>query len=543
MNVLRGLKYSLATILALTSLGVALNTGSTTVYAMGNIYTGKNDVTWAPKWQGDDSKEGFSRYGQSGVGQYIGGASWGKDGMQSWKPKNGTTFKFYNMGKDPNSGKQVDVWATLSDFKGVGGVGYKTKNEMSINMFSSGSESMKVKFTFRYHKTSTQVKWNDDIIGLAYTDLEPAKLGVNGRFGSSFNQSVTSITDTLHWNPWSTSTGGNTWLDTNQANKGIFQVQNKLNLPSNSQIQNKNGKAFDPRRKKIVNEKIGSPNKLNLHYIWNNEGSRDLNPAIHYAGGIGEYAANGTKSITVLLKGHSSGNNEFVFTGAPVAKKATKTTIAKSITYKGKTTTKNTLKDKHDSMVYNLNATVSAKKGATLSDSLPKRFTVTKISSVANFSHNSVAEVNSTHKFSAKLLNDKLAGKNKKITFHITGNMGDYMDDHPNVDLKWPVANQSTWYQKTTRTLKSNKVTTMYNENPNEGKGKVIFKFIDFDHHTHSLKANKVITKLAKGKTYKPAASIKWKTNGKTYKYVMGKTDGRSGGTPKAYMHTNFQDI
>jgi len=204
----------------------------------------------------------------------------------------------------------------------------------------------------------------------------------------------------------------------------------------------------------------------------------------------------------MTIHGHGSGNNEYVFTGAKsYPKKTTKSTISKSITYNGKTSTANTLKDKDDTMVYNVNATVSAKKGAYITDALPHRFTVTKVSSVTNFSHNSVASINSSHQFKATLNNDKLDGKNKKVTFHITGNMGTWMDKHPSMvdGLKWPVANTAYWYQKSTGKLKSNKVTTNYKNGGT--KGKVTFNFIDFDNHGRKLKTKKTITSLGTGKT------------------------------------------
>lgn len=226
-----------------------------------------------------------------------------------------------------------------------------------------------------------------------------------------------------------------------------------------------------------------------------------MNPSIHYAGAIAEYKANGTKSIKVHVVGHSIGNDEFVFSNAKVYPKSkNKSSISKSITYNGKTTKSNTLKDKDDPMVYNVNASVSAKKGAYITDPLPHRFTVTKVSSVANFSHNSIASMNSTHQFKATLNNNKLDGKNKKITFHITGEMGSWMDKHPTMvdTLKWPANNTAIWHKSSTDKTgtKSNKVTTYYKTNK---KGKVIFNFYDFDNHGRKLKKTKTLTKLPTG--------------------------------------------
>lgn len=454
MKLSKSFKYSLLSFMALASLGVTLNSSTTTAHAV--QYQAAGDTTWSPHWS-DGVK---SSYSVTGAGSYlgVGAASWGADGMHSWVPKSGMTIKYHKLGKDPNNGKQIDMWVKLTNFKGVHGVGYKSKHGVSLNMYSGGSESMKATISFHYNKGG-EVKWDNDVIGLAYTDLEPDKLGIignNPKYATSFNQSIKSNSRPSSWHPWTNSLPRYSWLDLGKAEADTFQVKNKLDLPPKLYGSTKtiDGKGWDPFKKSgsgygaIVTEKKGKSYPDNLHNIWNDYGSRDLNPNIHYSGAIVEYKADGARTISLTIKGHGSGNNEYVFTGAKSYKKEAKSSISKSITYNGKTTKANTLKDKDDPMVYNINATVSAKKGAYITDALPKRFTVTKISSVTNFSHNSVADVNATHQFKATLKNDKLDGKNKKVTFHITGNMGDYMTKHPNVALKWPVANTAYWYQK-----------------------------------------------------------------------------------------------
>jgi hypothetical protein len=393
MKLSKSFKYSLLSFMALTTLGVTLNTSSTTAHAVG--YQKAGDTTWSPHWaEVIDGKAINSYYSVTGAGASLGSASWGADGMHAYVPKSGMTIKYYNLGKDPNNGKQISVWVKLSDFKGVHGVGYKSKNGMSLNMFSGGSESMKAVFSFHYQDGST-VKWDNDVIGLAYSDLEPASLGVKGKGqAKSFNQYIKSNTDPSSWHPWTGGEAKDSWIDTDKLKTNVFQVQNKLSLPSN--LSPTGGQGYDPVTDSIVNDKKGD-NGI-LHTIWANEGNRDLNPDIHYGGAIAEYKADGSKTISMTIHGHGQGNNEYVFTGAKSYPKP-KSTISKSITYNGKTSTANTLKDKDDTMVYNVNATVSAKKGAYITDTLPKRFTVTKISAVTNFSHNLVADVNSTHQF------------------------------------------------------------------------------------------------------------------------------------------------
>lgn len=552
MNIKRGLKYSLLTLGVLTFVTVSSSANAYADKGDGSEYDHDGRITWAPNVTGGTGDPIVSNAGAHN-GTVMGSG-------KRYVKKSGTTFIWQKVGENPNypkkSGHQVDLMATLTNIsKSVKNVGVKYGNGISINMDANGADvakSMDITFTFYDEKTGKQVQWDDDYLALAYSDLEPAVLGMypypNGKATPhrSYDQKVTSLSKMENWNPYSDLDGSQTWLNRSAAsNKGVFQMVNRTSLPTNIPVNGSWG--YDTYKKKVVKQTSKNKGSL-LHTFWDVAGS-NLRPTLHYSGGIGVYrAASGPRSIKVRVSGHSWGNDEFVFSGAKMYKKKSNvSTIGKSITYKGKTSTKNTLKDIDDPMSYNIVMKLNqAKKGAYITDDIPHRFTVTSASSVAGFKLNSVVNMNSTHKFKATINSTKYKdAKNKKVTFHINGNVGDWVADHPNSTLKWPFYNTAIWHKKSTDTpgIKSNKVTTMYNENPNEGKGKVIFKFIDFDHHTHSLKANKVITKLAKGKTYKPAASIKWKTNGKTYKYVMGKTDGRSGGTPKVYMHTNFQDI
>ncbi|WP_204122128.1 MULTISPECIES: hypothetical protein [Levilactobacillus] len=403
MKLSKSFKYSLLSFMALTTLGVTLNTSPTTAHAA--TWQAAGDTTWSPHWN-DGVK---SSYSVSGQGASLGSASWGKDGMHAWVPKNGMTIKYEKLGVYPGTKKQIDMWVKVKSHSGSSGMGYKSEHGVSFNMFSGGSETANVEISFHYHSGGV-VKWDNDVIGLAYTDLEPAKLGNTDSkpiLATSFDQSIKSNTHPSSWHPWTDTHPRYSWIDTKKAENDLFQVQNGLTFPSNLQPSTSKigGKGWDPLAKRpnggygmVVPEKKGTDYPNHLHTIWADVGSRDLNPDIHYSGAIVEYKADGAKTIDLTIKGHGSGNNEYVFTGAKSFPKP-KSTISKSITYNGKTSTANTLKDKNDTMVYNVNATVSAKKGAYITDTLPKRFTVTKISAVTNFSHNSVADVNSTHKF------------------------------------------------------------------------------------------------------------------------------------------------
>jgi len=457
MDIKKGLKCSLLTLGVLTLTAVSTSTSAHAAIGDGGEYDHDNRITWAPN-KSDSSDPIVSNAGaRNGT---VNGSG------KRYVKKSGTTFMWQKVGKDQNKPyHQVDLVATLTNIsKSVKNVGVKDGNGISINMDANGADvakSMDITFTFYDHDTGKQVQWDDDYLALAYSDLEPAKLEAypypngKGTIYRSYDQKVTSLSKMENWNPYSDLDGSQTWLNRSAANNGAFQMVNRTSLPTNIPLDGKWG--YDTYQKKVVKQTSSNKDSL-LHTFWDVLGS-NLRPTLHYSGGIGVYrAASGARSIKVRVSGHSWGNDEFVFSGARVYKKQPKkSTISKSITYNGKTSTANTLKDKNDTMVYNVNATVSAKKGAYITDSLPKRFTVTKISAVTNFSHNSVADVNSTHKFKATLNNNKLAAKNKKITFHITGNMGTWMDKHPSMvgDLKWPVDNTAYWYQKTTGKLKS----------------------------------------------------------------------------------------
>ncbi|MFD1454778.1 isopeptide-forming domain-containing fimbrial protein [Levilactobacillus lanxiensis] len=381
-----------------------------------------------------------------------------------------TVFKYTYIGEDQNTGKAVDMKVKLYDLSSrITMVGYKKDHGISINMNGGGraGRTMKVQLSFYYHGTNTQVKWNDDSIGVAFSDLEPEKLAADGVIQQSFGQYVKKISDVDSWNPYSDLTGKQTFLNNHDANQGYFHMDKDSgtwDFPTKAYLDNKDkktGKTWGYNPSSGIEIERPQVHQY-IHSFWTYPAAtnRDLRAGLHYTGAIAVYkAASGAKTISFLVGGHSQGNDEFILSDAniKVSNKKKKSTISKSITYNGKTSTANTLKDKNDTMVYNVNATVSAKKGAYITDTLPKRFTVTKISAVTNFSHNSVADVNSTHKFKATLNNNKLDGKNKKITFHITGNMGTWMDKHPSMvaSLKWPVVNTAYGYPKSTGKLKS----------------------------------------------------------------------------------------
>lgn len=181
--------------MALTTLGVTLNTSSTTAKAVS--YQPAGDTTWSPHWS-DGVK---SSYSVSGQGSSLGSASWGADGMHAWAPKNGMTIKYEKLGVYPGTKKQIDMWIKVKSHSGSYGMGYKSKHGVSFNMFSGGSETATVEVSFHYHAGGV-VKWNNDVIGLAYSDLEPASLGVWGEGqAGSFNQYIKSNTDPSSWHP------------------------------------------------------------------------------------------------------------------------------------------------------------------------------------------------------------------------------------------------------------------------------------------------------------------------------------------------------
>lgn len=452
MKLSKSFKYSLLSFMALASLGVTLNSSTTTAHAANGRQEDFPTVTFSPKV----NTGGTTKITKVSGGSYIGDNGLGGDPV-FYSRKDPTVFKYTFIGKDPNSKKFVDMKVKLYGMSSrISSVGYKKAHGISVNMNGGGraGRTMKVQLSFYYHGTNTAVKWDDDSIGIAFSDLEPKKLGADGVVAKSFGQYVKKISAIDSWNPYSNLTGKQTFLNNADADNGYFHMDKAKsnsfwNFPLYSSL--KKGYGYNPETKKVEKEKSSVRQYIHSFWTYPTALNRDLRAGLHYTGAIAVYkASSGAKDISFLVGGHSQGNDEFILSDAniKVSPKKSKSSISKSITYNGKTTKANTLKDKDDPMVYNINATVSAKKGAYITDALPKRFTVTKISSVTNFSHNSVADVNATHQFKATLKNDKLDGKNKKVTFHITGNMGDYMAKHPNVALKWPVANTAYWYQK-----------------------------------------------------------------------------------------------
>jgi len=460
MKLSKKFKYATLTLVALTTMGVTLSKG-TTAKAINGQQDDFPTVTFSPKINTGGTTKISKVSGGSPVTSGLGGDP------HFYSRSSPTVFKYTYIGEDQNTGKAVDMKVKLYDLSSrITMVGYKKDHGISVNMNGGGraGRTMKVQLSFYYHGTNTQVKWNDDSIGVAFSDLEPKKLGADGVIQQSFGQYVKKISAIDSWNPYSNLTGKQTFLNNQDANQGYFHMDkpsgDPWNFPTLAALNKKSGKwGYNPASKVVEQERKTVRQYIHSFWTYPDAMNRDLRADLHYTGAIAVYkAASGAKTISFLVGGHSQGNDEFILSDANIkVNSKPKSTISKSITYNGKTSTANTLKDKDDTMVYNVNATVSAKKGAYITDTLPKRFTVTKISAVTNFSHNSVADVNSTHKFKATLNNNKLDGKNKKITFHITGNMGTWMDKHPSMvgDLKWPVDNTAYWYQKTTGKLKS----------------------------------------------------------------------------------------
>lgn len=403
MKLSKKFKYATLTLVALTAMGVTLNK-ETTANASGGQQEDFPTVTFSPKVNTGGTTKISKVSGGSPVSASLGG------GSHFYSRKSPTVFKYTYVGKDQNTGKSVDMKVKLYSLSSrITMVGYKKDHGISVNMNGGGraGRTMKVQLSFYYHGTNTQVKWNDDSIGVAFSDLEPKKLSANGVTQKSFGQYVKKISAIDSWNPYSNLTGSQTFLNNKDANSGYFHMDKPSgtwNFPTLAALNKKSGKwGYNPATKKIEKERKGVRQYIHSFWTYPDALNRDLRAGLHYTGAIAVYkASSGAKTISFLVGGHSQGNDEFILSDANIKVSPKKTSsISKSITYNGKTTKSNTLKDPNDTMVYNVNATVSAKKGAYITDALPHRFTVTKISSVTNFSHNSVADVNSTHKFKA----------------------------------------------------------------------------------------------------------------------------------------------
>jgi len=503
MNLRRSLKYSLLTLGVLS--GVVLTLGATTdsAHAMGPEQDGSHQVTWAPQVFSDD-KVSYSFSNTGGQKPF----QWSSHSKSTfYRAKSGIAVTFKNLGHNPNyssttkAGKkhQVNVKVTMSNFsKNVKFVGTEPYGGFNIEMATHQGyntyldRSMHLKLQFYDSVTGKQVKWDNDYIGLAYSDLEPKVLYLDGKEGTSFNQYVTSLTDTTYWKPLGNIDGAYSWINRSNASyKGVFGMANNWKFPRN--MKESSGLGYNYKTHKTVKETKKNADDL-IHYIWDDALNRDLRPSLHYSGAAAVYKATGTKTINLKVNGSANGVDQFVFSGLKVyPKKPTNSTIGKSITYNGKTTKSNTLLNQNDTMAYNLVAKLNmAKKGAYISDAIPHRFTVTSVSGVSGFTHNSVADINKTHQFKASINTTKYqTATNKVVTFHLAGNVGEWMSKHPNTSLKWPFYNHAIWHKTSTDTpgTPSNKVKTTFGKDKvNPTKHKVVFNFYDFDHHTSLIR-------------------------------------------------------
>lgn len=456
-----------------------------------------NDVTYAPVINPQADVNGKTKHYTSHLKWLTGGATTSPVPYMQAKPASTNPSAIYtNIGIDPATGKGVDVHIKFhSSGRNLRSVGFKpSSGNFSLNMYGKvprAHHQMDVDLTFYEHGTNKQINWDDDEIALAFSDLEPKYLTSNEtgwKPKKSFNQSVKSKTPISNWSPYK-DVGNFTWIDKSDAANGLFRMNTK-NPIKNSNSATKGYYSFPTNGYMIAYGKTHKPkikdpgynarkNRITagnangasgvgmLHYIWDDaSGNMDLNPDIKYSGAVGLYKVNsGHKKISLHFSGYSPGNDEFVLSGPNIPIHiGNKVKISKSITYKGKISTTNTLKDINDGMTYNLNADFMSKKGATLTDNIPHRFTVKSVPAVKGFKFNSVANMNSTHKFKATLTSSAYVKKAGKVTFHLNGNVGEWVAKHPNAKLTWPMNNKAIWHKPVGGTVPSNPVHTKYSK-------------------------------------------------------------------------------
>lgn len=426
--------------------------------------------------------------------------------IQSYKATGNTVVRYNKIGT--YSGQQVDAILTLTNKTGTVVNYWFGTNNMSVSLDNNKSWSageykgVDLQIQFVKSGTNTQVDFGSNAVGIAFSDLESSYFYINGTRYDSLNQSMTSRTGVQYWK---NLPGGSAKIDRNAVKSNKFILANGTNVPSWA---------------------LQTP-------TWQTT-MANLRNSYKDSGAVGIYNSS-QSNIKLRLEGYAGILDLFYLSDAGITVNPPKPTPqpapTKKIDYSGSKTTETTLKNSKDPYTYEISVNIKrddtvSGKGYKIVDTIPDGFVVSNITTndVGNkyFTQTSVADLNKNRTFTATASKGNVYETNQTVTYRITGTIDSttawtktYLENKAQVIVP-PKSSGGGWSNNTKVNIPKRDIT---------------FNYIDFDHNDRKLKTSTVFKNIPVGygikENFTPVDDITYSPNGKNYKFVEGKNNGK----------------
>lgn len=477
-------KVGLLSAVALT-MGVVGTTMHPTI-AHGATYNKNAEVGFTPKFQ-----KGKSQFIPIDTGALTNSKYTIDDGdikntFYQYRNKSKTVVKYTHVSNF--NGKDVDMLVTVNnakiqtprtntlvDFLVFGTDHISVSMDTGETYLNWLDKNMMVELKFVEHTDGRgigkPINLGDNSVGLAYSDLEPQYVKINGKRTTSLNQRVQNAGAYVPVIYWKDLPRANSLIDRGRAKGDNFITSENVAIPNDAWSD-------------------GGGGYVNILNNWRSSGAVAVYPP-------------GKNTITVRLDGSAPRMDLFYFSDADITVKpkpvdpVPQPKPIKKIDYNGKKTESTSMVNAKDKYTYEITTHIKkdnivSGKGYRIEDKIPDGFVVDKIASSGEthrYSQRSVEETNKSHVFEVQA-KENVFDKDSTITYRLEGHI--------------PVSKVKT----TTRL--NNKATVIVprgsagggdsnNTVVNIPRRDITFNYYNFDHNGDKLRASKVYKNIPVG--------------------------------------------